>query len=165
MITLTSLMDLRIPGNPRYRELLGFDTVHRNLTPPRRFLVIDHNPDSGSLLVRSLARKFPQSVIQLAKESGTAAVVAATERLDAVVLHRTLEDSAVELVRMLRNIDLAMPIVVVSGVDRSEEVLAAGASGFLNYDEWLMVGTFVANAVATRRSPDTVNEGAADTGC
>ena len=35
------------------------------------------------------------------------------------------------------------PIVVVSGIDRTEEVLAAGATGFLSYDQWLLLGSRV----------------------
>ncbi len=120
---------------------------------PRKIIVIDHNTDSGVLLVRSLFRKFPSAVIQLCKESGTALQVAATERLDAVVLHRTEDDDAVTLVRSLRKIDSAVPIIVVSGIDRSEQVLAAGATGFLNYDKWLMIGQVVANALDPMPAP------------
>jgi CheY-like chemotaxis protein len=117
------------------------------LYPPRRILVIDHNPDSGSLLVRSLARKFPDAIIQLCKESRAAIEIVTTDKLDAVVLHRTEEDDAVSVIRTLRKLEQDLVIIAVSGIDRSEQVLAAGATGFMNYDQWLMIGSVVANAL------------------
>lgn len=114
---------------------------------PLKLLVIDYDTNSAALLVRSLLRQFPQASVHLCEESGTAVQVAATERLDAVVLHRTEDDNAVNLVRLLRKVDSAVPIIVVSGIDRSEQVRAAGATGFLNYEKWLMIGTVVANAL------------------
>jgi hypothetical protein len=117
------------------------------LQQPMKALVIDHNEDSGSLLVRSLARKFPAALIRLCGESSKALEIVATENLDAVVLHRTEEQDAVSLIRTLRSVDQQMVIIAVSSIDRSEQVLAVGATGFLNYEEWLMIGNVVANAL------------------
>jgi DNA-binding NtrC family response regulator len=114
---------------------------------PRKLLVIDHNPDNGALLVRGLARKFPQAIIELCNELGTAVEAAATQQIDAVVLHRTEEDEAVAIIGILKNISPTLPIVVVSGVDRSEQVLRAGAAGFMHYDKWLMIGVIVDNVL------------------
>jgi hypothetical protein len=36
----------------------------------------------------------------------------------------------------------------VSGFDRSQVALAAGATAFLNYDEWLRIGTVVSDLLA-----------------
>lgn len=115
------------------------------MLPPKKILVIDHNADSGSLLVRTLARKFPQTVVQLCPETEPAVAAAATEAIDTIVLHRTFEDDAVSLVRAIRAVNKGVPILGVSGIDRSEKLLAAGADGFLNYDEWLRVGIVVNN--------------------
>ena len=115
--------------------------------PPRKLLVIDFDSDSGALLLRSLLRKFPAASVELCKEAGAATEVVGAQQVDAVVVHRTQEEDAVTLVRTLRKLDADMPIIVVSGIDRSEQVLAAGATGFLNYAEWLMIGQVVANAL------------------
>jgi DNA-binding NtrC family response regulator len=123
----------------------------QRLYPPSNLLVIDHNPESGSLLIRSLARKFPDAVIRLCKESRAALEIVATQKLDAVVLHRTEEQDAVSLVRTLRSAEPKMVIIAVSGIDRSEQVLTAGATGFLNYESWLMIGQVVANALTSER--------------
>ena len=37
---------------------------------------------------------------------------------------------------------------MVSGIDRAAEAVAAGANLFLNYDEWLRIGTVVAELLA-----------------
>ncbi|HUR56395.1 MAG TPA: hypothetical protein VM029_01710 [Opitutaceae bacterium] len=115
--------------------------------PPRKLLVIDFDADSGALLLRSLLRKFPAAAVELCKEAAAATQVVGTRQVDAVVLHRTEEEDAVTLVRTLRKMDADIPIIVVSGIDRSEQVLAAGATGFLNYAEWLMIGQVVSNAL------------------
>ena len=133
---------------------LHFDTL-RSLNPPRKLLVIDHNTDNGTLLVRSLARKFPAALIQLCKQSGLALEAIKTERIDAVIAHRTEEEDAVTLIEAIREIDAKLPIVAVSGIDRSEKVLAAGADGFLNYDEWLRIGTVVATILDQDRSAES----------
>jgi DNA-binding response OmpR family regulator len=115
---------------------------------PRKLLVIDHNADSGSLLVRSLTRKFPAASVDLCAEMGDAIGAVASQKIDAIVLHRTEEEDAVSIVRALRKLDGTVPIIVVSGIDRSEQVLAAGATGFMNYEEWLRIGTVVASALS-----------------
>ena len=97
--------------------------------------------------MRSLGRKFAAASIQLCKETGRAVEIVATEKIDAIILHRTEEQDAVSLIRTLRKIDASVVIIAVSGVDRSEQVLAAGATGFLNYDRWLLIGNVVSNAL------------------
>jgi len=120
---------------------------------PRKILVVDHNADNGALLVRTLLRKFPAAAVQLCAETGTAVTLAATESIDAMVIHRTLEDSAAELTRSLRKLSPDAVIIVVSGVDRSQDVIAAGADDFLSYEAWLRIGTVVSAALEARRSP------------
>ena len=131
----------------RYR-LLSFVVPH-----PRKILVVDHNADNGALLVRTLLRKFPAAAVQLCAETGTAVHLAASENIDAVVIHRTLEDSAAELTKTLRKLSPDAIIIVVSGVDRSQDVIAAGADGFLSYEAWLRIGTVVSEAMEARQSP------------
>jgi DNA-binding NarL/FixJ family response regulator len=115
-----------------------------------RFLIIDHDPDSSELLVRSLRRKFPLATLMQTAEVEEATKVAASLHLDAVVLHRAEDGDAVEVTKAVRSVNTATPIIVVSGIDRSESVLAAGATGFLNFDQWLMLGAVVGNSLAVK---------------
>lgn len=48
-----------------------------------------------------------------------------------------------ELVQRLRDADPKVPIIRVSGIDRTANARAAGATAFLHYDEWLRIGNVV----------------------
>jgi len=120
----------------------------------RRFLVIDHNPDTGELLVRSLRRKFPHARLLQTVDADEAVKTVSSMAIDAIVLHRAFDADAVSLVKALRATNTRAPVIVLSGIDRSEQVLAAGDTGFLNFDEWLLLGTVVANALAAHEKPD-----------
>lgn len=109
------------------------------------FLVIDDNADSRFLLVKTLLRKFPRSVIHECQSADAAvSMVTGTPALHAIVTHRAVEMDGISVVQLLRQVNATVPIVMVSGIDRSAEALAAGANRFLNYDEWLRIGTLVA---------------------
>jgi response regulator RpfG family c-di-GMP phosphodiesterase len=123
---------------------------------PLKMLIIDQNADNGALLARTLLRKFPTAAVQLCGETETAIALAKAEPLTAIVMHRTMEDDASALTSTMRRLNPDAVIIVVSGVDRSESVLRAGATGFLNFEEWLRLGTLVANALELR---DRDNQG------
>lgn len=110
---------------------------------PRKFLLVDENADGRSLLARTLHRKFPQSLTLECIDADTAVTTARNEKLDAIVIHRA-DLPGVDIIRLIRSISPDVPILAVSGFDRSKESTAAGATRFLNYDEWLLVGTVVA---------------------
>ena len=120
---------------------------------PRKFLIVDDNPDSRFLLVKTLLRKFPQAVLQETQDADTAIAIAKTERLDAMVVHRAMEVDGITLVRLLRHVSPTAPIVMVSGIDRTVEAVAAGATAFLNYDAWLRIGSVVADLLDLRPAP------------
>ena len=86
------------------------------------------------------------------EEAGGALVALATNEIDVTVLHRTFELDAVSLVTAIRQVTKDMPVIVVSGVDRSAAVTAAGATAFMNYDEWLMLGAVVENALKEKKA-------------
>src|SRR4051794_37942370 len=111
--------------------------------PPLRFLVVDDNSDSRMLLVKTLLRKFPPAVVQECQTSETALAIVKTDTLSAIVAHRTFDYDGPTLVRAFRRVNRSIPIVLVSGLDRSEQAMSAGANAFLNYDEWLRIGTIV----------------------
>ena len=120
------------------------------MAAPLQFLVIDDNADSRFLLVKTLLRKFPSAVLHECQSSAAALVMAKTAELSAIISHRTTETAGIALLRELRAINPQVPLVMVSGVDRRELALAAGADRFLLYDEWLRVGTVVEELVSTR---------------
>jgi DNA-binding NarL/FixJ family response regulator len=120
------------------------------LNRPRRFLLIDDHADGRSLISRTLHRKFPQSVTLECVDAEAGLGIAAAEALDAVIVHRAGQHTAAELVELVRAINPTIPILVVSGYDRSAEVLAAGANKFLHYDQWLLVGTTMAELLSTQ---------------
>jgi DNA-binding NarL/FixJ family response regulator len=118
------------------------------------FLVIDDNPDSRFLLVKTLLRKFSDAVIQECQSAESANAIARTQTFDAMIIHRSTEMAGVALVRELRPIVPSVPIVMVSSIDRRAAAQAAGANAFLLYDEWLRVGTIVASLISPT-PPDT----------
>jgi DNA-binding NtrC family response regulator len=107
------------------------------------FLVIDFQRDSRFLLVKTLARKFPEAVIRECEDAAQAVQMARTQDVACIVTHRTFETPGAELVRQLREVDPSVPIVMVSGLDRQRAAMEAGATSFLNYDEWLRIGSIV----------------------
>lgn len=122
----------------------------------RKFLVIDDNPDSRFLLVKTLLRKFPHSVVQECQDGDDAVALGKTTPLDAIVVHRAADMDGITMVRTLRTLRPHVPIVMVSGIDRSQEALRAGANAFLNYDAWLRIGTLVAELIVSGREPREV---------
>lgn len=132
------------------------------MSPPKsprpHFLVIDHNADSRFLLVKTLLRKFPHSRIDETDDADVAVSLARKHALSAIVSHRTENMLGVELIATLRAVNAKVPIVMVSGIDRTEPAVRAGADRFLLYDEWLRIGTVVDEllAIPTPREPRVV---------
>ena len=124
---------------------------------PPKFLIVDDNADSRFLLVKTLLRKFPQAILQETQD-GESAVALMKGHLDAVVVHRAAEIDGISLIRNLRQSNPTVPIVMVSGLDRSKAALEAGANTFLSYDAWLRIGTVVGELIAAGKSP-AVSEG------
>lgn len=109
----------------------------------RTFLIVDDNPDGRSLLNRTLLRKYPQASITECQDGETAAATASQLKFDAILAHRAGEMDQESLITALRAVAPDTVIVALSGFDRSATALAAGATTFLNYDKWLLVGTVV----------------------
>ncbi len=117
---------------------------------PVKFLVIDDNADSRFLLVKTLLRKFPTAVVHECQSSEAALAMAGTVDLAAIVCHRTTETAGITLLREIRALNSHVPLVMVSGIDRTNQALAAGADRFLLYEEWLRIGTVVEELVGAR---------------
>ena len=126
---------------------------------PPKFLIVDDNADSRFLLVKTLLRKFPQAILQETQDGESAVALVQSGTIDAVVVHRAAEIDGISLIRNLRQTNLTLPIVMVSGLDRSKAAIDAGANTFLNYDAWLRIGTVVNELISAGKSaPATTNE-------
>lgn len=112
------------------------------------FLVVDDNPDGRALLVRTLRRKYPTSVIVEAGDGRLAVEFARTRTWHVIVAHRAGEMDAVSLIRELRAAAPNTAILGVSGIDRATAMKTAGADAFLNYDAWLLLGIVIEQLVA-----------------
>lgn len=130
--------------SPRFLKDV-FGAYQQMSVVPLSFLVIDHNRDSRFLLVTCVLRKFPGAVIQEAEEGESAIEMARRRDLAAIITHRTREYFGTELVTKLREANPEVPIVMVSGIERTIPALKAGADRFLLYDEWLRIGSVVKN--------------------
>jgi DNA-binding response OmpR family regulator len=119
---------------------------------PHKFLIVDDNADSRFLLVKTLLRKFPQAILQETQDGASAVAIARADTLDALVVHRAAEVDGLTLVRMLREANSQVPIVMVSGLDRTKSAIEAGATTFLSYDAWLRIGTVVSELLASREA-------------
>lgn len=117
-----------------------------------RFLVVDDNSDSRQLLVKTLARKYPDAVMHECRQGDVAIALAKRADLTAIVSHRTYDYDGETLVALFRKVNSTVPIIMVSGYDRTARAKAAGADHFLNYDQWLMIGTVVSEAIAARNN-------------
>jgi CheY-like chemotaxis protein len=129
------------------------------MSDAKKFLVVDTNPDGQELLIRTLSRVFPQSAVLAVQDFEEALRRVEEEKFDAVLSHRAVGADPVTLIRGIRAVNTAVPILAVSGVDRAAEVIPAGANRFLNYDEWLRVGTVVAEVLADRKTPGQAGRG------
>jgi len=128
-----------------------------------RLLVIDDNPDGRFLLSKTLLRKFPSAALTECQLAETAfEMLERGDGVSLIVAHRTFELDGASLVRELRRRDARVPILMMSGIDRREAAIAAGANAFLTYEEWLMVGNHVA-ALLTNANKLVNGSGAAET--
>jgi CheY-like chemotaxis protein len=127
---------------------------------PKKILIVDDHADGRFLLVKTIHRKLPESLVQECGDATTAIYSVEHDRPDAVIVHRAGEIDGLSMVRLLRRVDGRVPIVYVSGYDREREALEAGANQFLNYDAWLNIGTIVAQIL--HRAPGRPHRDLAD---
>lgn len=106
------------------------------MTRQRQFLLIDHHADARRRLAQELFRQFPGALIHEFRDAQQAVALAATAKLDAIIVHRSWDMDARSLIRILKAIDPRVPIIAMSGVDRAQEALAAGAARFLPSTDW-----------------------------
>jgi CheY-like chemotaxis protein len=115
-----------------------------------QFLLVDDSPDGRYLISKTLLRKFPRATIIECRTAEAAFAALAKEMPSLIVAHRTYEFNGIDLLRELRRRAPGVLILMTSGIDRRELALQAGADAFYTYDEWLMVGSHVAQLLAAR---------------
>jgi CheY-like chemotaxis protein len=121
-----------------------------------RFLVIDDNADGRFLVSKTLLRKFPSAELTECQTADTAfAILDRGDRVSLIVCHRTFELDGASLVRELRRRNATVPILMMSGINRTDAALAAGATAFLTYEQWLMVGNHVASLLSAMPATPT----------
>ena len=112
------------------------------------FLIVDDNPDGRFLVEKTLLRKFPNARIVGCQTLEAAARAFETHPASLIVSHRTFEQTGIELLRALRQLAPETPLIMTSGIDRSDVAITAGADAFHTYDEWLMIGNHAAQLLS-----------------
>jgi DNA-binding NtrC family response regulator len=114
---------------------------------PRQFMIIDDNRDGSFVLNRSLFGHFRTAAVHEYRdlESATDALRALPEDGGPVVVltHRTAKLAGAELVRSIRDLHPRVPIIAMGDPGEEAKVLAAGATGYLDYAAWLRLGLLV----------------------
>ena len=114
----------------------------------KTFLVIDADADGRALLVGTLMRVFPDGAVTECQDAEMALKLVKGHAYEAVIAHRAIGTDPVSLVRAIREEKPHVPLLALSGIDRRKELVAAGATEFLNYDAWLMAGKTVAEMIS-----------------
>lgn len=113
----------------------------------RTFLLIDDRRETSYLLTKTLIRRFPAVTLYEASDLAGALGYARQDKLDAIIVRHGWDAEVAAIVRELRALRPTVRIVAVSGADSAEAALASGADRFLNYDEWLRIGSVVAEVL------------------
>jgi CheY-like chemotaxis protein len=121
---------------------------------PRRFLLVELNTQGFALMERTLSRRFPGAELHNFVDGREAAQRLSEGQFDAVIVHRAIAMEGVEVVRELRAINGQIPIVMMSSVNRAAAATEAGATTFLPYDAWLLLGTVLDELLRTTVSKD-----------
>jgi DNA-binding response OmpR family regulator len=115
----------------------------------RCFLVVADDPERLMLISTTLHRKFPNSVVKTCRETKAALSAAKAHKLDAIIAHRSADTDEIPLWEQLRATSDA-PIVAISNHRHAEAAQLAGASRFLHVEQWLLIGTVVADLLGAR---------------
>jgi FixJ family two-component response regulator len=113
----------------------------------RQFIIIDDNRDGCFVLSRALFRHYPAATLHEFRDFASAREALANLPPDGgaalILLHRIPNIGGAQLVRAVREIHDRVPIVALGDPELGPEVLAAGATRFLDYEAWLRLGTLV----------------------
>lgn len=117
-----------------------------------RFVIADHNLEGRFLLAKTLFRKFPDCIV-LECATSAAALNAASDKVDIVIVHSTGDVSGPELVDMVRMIAPTVPVIGTSGNPNLKAAFVeAGATRFVESSEWPLMGAIVSDLLAEKRA-------------
>lgn len=116
-----------------------------------KFLVVADIEEERTLYLRTLLRKFPEASVVDCKVETALAKHLDDESFDGVVVHFNANPNVIAFVRSIKARHPARPIIALSGVNRSIDATAAGASFFLLADQWLMLGPLMHDLLAARK--------------
>jgi len=103
-------------------------------------LVVDADKDLRFLFVRKLVREFPGCTVMETEDPEDALRRVKLQEYDAIFVHRAIGADAVTVIRNIREERPSVQLIAVSTIDRSAEVLAAGANAFYDFDQWHLIG-------------------------
>jgi CheY-like chemotaxis protein len=113
----------------------------------RKFLIVDDNADGRFLLSKTLLRKYPNALLHECQDIEAAVEAVRALPGDAhnsyVIAHRAANVDGQTLISTLRRAHSSIPIIWISSEDRTEQLAKTGATRFLHYDAWLMIGAAV----------------------
>lgn len=129
-----------------------------------QFLVVDDNRDGRFLISRAVKNRYLKSSVRefpdvAALEKALKESLAEARRECVIIAGRTAKHEGAELVRTIRELDPAAPIVAVGHPLESTAAMEAGARAFVNYDAWLMLGPTLERVAGppsklTKKSPE-----------
>ena len=116
-----------------------------------RILLVDDYPEGRFIVTKSLLRPLPDAIVIECVDSEAAVAEARDPRTSLAIVHRALDVDGLPLVELVRAANPLLPILYLSSADRDRHALQAGATKFLHYDKWLLVGSVVADLLLPQR--------------
>lgn len=107
--------------------------------------MIDDNPEGRLFFSKILDSSVPGVDIIECENSEVALHELGTKKTALFLVHRANDADGLPLVEMLRAASPTIPIIYVSGIDRTDAALAAGATSFLQFNQSHLIGGIVRN--------------------
>jgi DNA-binding response OmpR family regulator len=104
---------------------------------------VDDNPEGMFILTRTLNRKLPKAVMVECTDSDAAVVEAQDASVSVAVLHRSSDMDGLPLIERIRAANSSIPILYLATSSQESAAVRCGATKFLHYDKWLLVGEIV----------------------
>lgn len=113
----------------------------------RKFLLVSNDAAACSLVSSALLKQFPAALVMHCQDGDTAADVAASMEVSAIVSQRTDRADVLSLVGQLHRANRRIPIIVISAVDFTAESARVGAAGFVLLEHVSRIGEVVEKAL------------------
>ena len=126
-------------AKPKQRRLTSVPPMENG----PRLLIYASSEDERLIYRRTLLRHFPRALPIECASPTEALLDADIGPLDAAIVHINASPESCQLVEALRRAHPALPILTLSGVDRSGKALRIGASRFMLAGDCLQLGRIV----------------------